>query len=72
MVERMQRNGLNIDLKDDALAAEAEDAANKPAAASVIGKDKPQPGQAGGASDAERAAQAAANRARMQAMQAKK
>src|SRR3954468_5218659 len=44
MVDRMQRNGLNIDLKDDALAAEAEDVANKPAATSVIGKDKPQPG----------------------------
>src|SRR5881275_2662187 len=39
MVDRMQRNGLNIDLKDDALAAEAEDVANKPAATSVIGKD---------------------------------
>ncbi|HEX4797427.1 MAG TPA: PilT/PilU family type 4a pilus ATPase [Humisphaera sp.] len=72
MVDRMQRNGLNIDLKDDALAAEAEDVANKPAATSVIGKDKPQPGQAGAATDAERAALAAANRARMQAMQAKK
>ena len=73
MVERMRRAGLNIEVEDDALSAEADDAAaGTPApTASVIGK--PQPGQAAAAAaDPDRQAQIAANRARMAAMQAKR
>ncbi len=72
MVERMRRAGLNVEVEDDALSAEADDAAaaGTPApTASVIGK--PQPGQAA-AADPDRQAQIAANRARMAAMQAKR
>jgi twitching motility protein PilT len=71
MVDRMRRNGLNVDVDDDALDAEAEDAKNAAASgASVIGKDKAAPGA--GNAEAERQAQAAATRARMMAMQGKK
>ncbi len=63
MVDRMQRAGLNVSLNDDALMAEAEDAGKTsggaPAAAAPAGSAN---------SEAERAAQMAANRARMQAM----
>jgi twitching motility protein PilT len=67
MVEKMHRNGLEVPGNaDDALLAEADDGApagdGKPAAAPA----------AGGQSDAEKQAQAAANRARMQAANAKK
>jgi twitching motility protein PilT len=70
MVERMRRAGLNVDVNDDALVAEADDATAQ--TGSVLGKDKPAAGAAGGNSDADRQAQAAANRARMLAAQAKK
>ena len=70
MVDRMRRAGLNVEVADDALTAEADEAANQQTG-SVLGKDKPAPGAAGSA-DADRAAQAAANRARMLAAQAKK
>jgi twitching motility protein PilT len=63
MVDRMQRAGLNVSLNDDALMAEAEDAGKTsggaPAGAAPAGSAN---------SEAERAAQMAANRARMQAM----
>src|SRR5690349_13777436 len=73
MVERMRRAGLNIDIEDDALDAEAEDAAAAASAGptSVLGKN-PGTATAGGNSDAEKQAQVAANRARMMAMQGKK
>jgi twitching motility protein PilT len=65
MVDKMQKAGLDV-AADDALTAEVADQASaggKPAA----------PGAAGGSpSEAERQAQIAANRARMQAMAAKK
>src|SRR2546423_2062061 len=74
MVERMRRAGLNIDVEDDALDAEAEDAAAAAAASgpsSVLGKT-PGTATAGGNSDADKQSQVAANRARMMAMQGKK
>jgi twitching motility protein PilT len=70
MVDKMQRAGLDVQVKDDALAAEAEDAtksAPKPGT-------PPPPGQSApaGGTEAERQAAIAANRARMAAMQQKK
>ena len=67
MVDRMQKNGFMVDVEDDALMAEADDAS--PSAAGGDGAKKPgQPGAAPGqTSEAERQAQIAANRARMQA-----
>jgi twitching motility protein PilT len=61
MVDRMQRAGIAVETQDDALLAEAEEASkaateNKPA----------------GGGEADKAAQAAANRARMQALAGKK
>jgi hypothetical protein len=65
IVDKMQRAGLNVEKADDALMAEAAEAGD---AAPAAGAAKP----AGAASsEAERQAQIAANRARMQA-QAKK
>jgi twitching motility protein PilT len=55
MVDRMQRNGVMVTKKDDALLAEAEEAR-------AAGD-----GKAGGGGEADRQAQIAANRARMQA-----
>jgi twitching motility protein PilT len=71
MVDKLQRAGFNVDVKDEALEAEAEDVRNAtqvagPASAAAIAAPK------SGASDAERQAQQAANRARMLAMQQKK
>ncbi len=63
MVERMQRAGVLVDVQDDALMAEAEDRKEEET-------KKAPPGTP--ANDAERAAQAAANRARMQAAAGKK
>src|SRR5450432_48100 len=65
MVDRMQRAGLTVEKVDDALLAEADE--NK-------GDDpKKAPGPAAGqSSDAERNAQIAANRARLQALAGKK
>jgi twitching motility protein PilT len=60
MVDRMQRAGIIVNKKDDALLAEAEEAR-------AAGDSKP----AGGAQDSDKAA-VAANRARMQAMSGKK
>jgi hypothetical protein len=69
MVERMQKAGHMVDVQDDAILAEAEDAG---AASGGGGGAKPAgaPNQAN--ADAEKAAQAAANRARMQAMNQKR
>jgi twitching motility protein PilT len=62
MVDRLKRDGYQVgEAADEALLAEAEEAA--------AGSAK---GAPAGGSDAEKAAQIAANRARMQAMQAKK
>jgi twitching motility protein PilT len=66
MVDRMQRHGITVAKEDDALMAEAEEAA----AASGSAKPAGPPGAAGG--EADKNAQAAANRARMQAMAGKK
>jgi len=66
MVDRMQRNGIMVQNKDDALMAEAEDAGGGGA-----GPNGPKAGAAAGASP-DAAAQAAANRARMQAAMGKK
>src|SRR3954454_12409442 len=69
MVDRMQKNGFMVDVEDDALMAEADDAAGEGDGAGGVGaKNKPPaPGGAGGNAEAEKAALAAANRARMQA-----
>lgn len=66
MVDRMRRDGYDVELKDDAILAEAEEAAaanSKPASGGSAS-----PAQ----SEADRQAQAAANRARMLAQQGKK
>src|SRR6476660_8771581 len=62
MVDRMQRAGIHVDKKDDALLAEAEEARE------VEGAGKP----AGAAAVDDRASQIAANRARMMAQSGKK
>ena len=70
MVDKMQKNGYQVDVQDDALMAEAGEAGG-----GVGAKTKPgTPGAPGGATspDAERAAQQAAARARMQALNNKK
>ena len=68
MVDRMQRNGVMVQKKDDALMAEAEERG-----AGGGGGASASPGApAGGNSEADRQAQVAANRARMQAMAGKK
>jgi hypothetical protein len=75
MVDRMQKNGHMVDVQDDALLAEADDAGGGGAdgAGGVGAKNKPPaPGGAGGNAEAEKAAAAAANRARMQALANKK
>src|SRR4051812_22019537 len=66
MVDRMQRAGIAAKTDDEALLAEAEEASKSSAAAAAA------PVAPGGGTDAEKAAQAAANRARMQAMNQKK
>jgi twitching motility protein PilT len=66
MVDRMRRDGYDVELKDDALLAEAEDAANAGAKPAAGGAASP------AASEADRQAQAAANRARMLSQQGKK
>jgi twitching motility protein PilT len=67
MVDRMQRNGVMVQKKDDALMAEAEERGGGGGGAPAT------PGApAGGNSEADRQAQVAANRARMQAMAGKK
>ncbi len=72
MVDRMHRAGLMIDKKDDALEAEAAEHAQAAAAAGAPRPGSP-PGATGQpANDAERQAQLAANRARMQAAAGKK
>jgi len=65
MMDKFQRHGQDVGKEDDALVAEAEDAA----AATPATPGKP---AAGGQSEAERQAQIAANRARMAAMAGKK
>ena len=62
MVDKMHKAGLDVEAGDDALAAEAAEVAQTPAQAGGA-SGKP----AAGGSDAERAAQIAANRARMAA-----
>src|SRR6185436_5627174 len=64
MVDRMQRTGVQVDKKDDALLAEAEEAREAEAAG------KPAGGAAAATDD--RAAQIAANRARLMAQSAKR
>jgi len=68
MVDKMQRAGVMVNKEDDALMAEAEDAAG---AGGPPGAGAPVPGKPGGA-DAERQAAQAAARARMQALAGKK
>ncbi|CAN5469857.1 type IV pilus twitching motility protein PilT [soil metagenome] len=63
MVDKMTRLGITVAKDDDALKADAEDAAAAPAAAA-----KPGAPAAAGPSEAERQAQIAANRARLAAM----
>src|SRR5262245_15938622 len=65
MVDRMQRNGVMVQKKDDALMAEAEERG-------AGGASPAAPASSGGGSEADRQAQVAANRARMQAMAGKK
>jgi len=75
MVDKMQRAGLNIQKKDDALMAEAEDVRNAGGKPAPGAAPPPPPGansNPGQQSEAEKQAQVAANRARMAAMQQKK
>jgi twitching motility protein PilT len=65
MVDRMQRNGVMVTKKDDALLAEAEEAR-------AADGGKPGGAAAAGGNDAERQAAVAANRARMAALAGKK
>jgi len=70
MVDRFHRAGVMVDKADDGLPAEDQAEAAAAAAAATV---KPgTPGAAGGQSDAEKQAQLAANRARMQAAAGKK
>jgi len=64
MVDRMQRNGVMVQKKDDMLLAEAEERAS--------GGSGAPPGAGPPSGEADRQAQVAANRARMQAMAGKK
>jgi hypothetical protein len=66
MVDRMRRNGFQVETADDALLAEAEEAGKATGSSPAGGAAAP------AGSDAEKQAQAAANRARMQAQNAKK
>ena len=75
MVDRMQKNGFMVDVEDDGLLGDAEDAGGGDGGSPA--KPKPgapgAPGAAGGQNpEAEKAALAAQNRARMQAMNQKK
>ena len=75
MVDKMQKNDIQVENLDDALLADAEDAGGGDGAAGgSAAKLKPNApsGSGGASSDAERAAQMAANRARLQAQNAKK
>jgi twitching motility protein PilT len=74
MVDRMQKAGLNVETKDEALAAEAEDIATGTAVAgpASAAAAAARPAGPGATSDAERQAAAAANRARMMASQQKR
>jgi twitching motility protein PilT len=67
MVDRMQRHGVNVKNKDDALLAEAEEA-RQAAGIGTPGGAAP----ASGGTEADRQAQVAANRARMQGLAGKK
>jgi hypothetical protein len=66
MVDRMQRHGVMVTKKDDALMAEAEERGGGGGGAS------PASPASGGGGEADRQAQVAANRARMQALAGKK
>jgi twitching motility protein PilT len=70
MVDKMQRAGVMVNKEDDALLAEAEDAAAAGGAPGAAGA--PVPGKPGGGGEAERQAAQAAARARMQALAGKK
>jgi twitching motility protein PilT len=69
MVDKMQRAGIMVNKEDDALMAEAEDAAG---AGGPPGAGAPTPGKPGGGGNAEQQAAQAAARARMQALAGKK
>ncbi|MDB5290443.1 MAG: pilT, partial [Phycisphaerales bacterium] len=74
MVDKMHRAGLNVDIQDDALEAEAAEsnsgpAVAGPASAAAAAAPATRPGSQ---NDAEKQAAIAANRARMMAMQQKK
>jgi twitching motility protein PilT len=68
MVDRMHRNGIMVDVQDEALLAEADDASGGGAPPVA----KPAAAAAPAGSEAERQAAMAANRARMQAAAGKK
>jgi twitching motility protein PilT len=74
MVDRMQKNGFMVDVEDDALMAEAADAGGGDGAAKAKPGAPGAPAAAAGgpAAEAERQAQIAANRARLQAQNQKK
>src|SRR5258706_13271778 len=76
MVDKMQKNGYQVDVEDDALRAEADGEDGPEAAGGGAGvKNKPPapPGAGGAASaEAEKTAQAAANHPRMPAMNQQK
>ncbi|MDB5326282.1 MAG: pilT 2 [Phycisphaerales bacterium] len=66
MVDRLTKAGADVEMKDDGIIADAQDAA-----AAAANAKAPQMGSSGASAD-DAAAKAAANRARMQAMNAKK
>jgi twitching motility protein PilT len=76
MVDKMQKNGFQVDVQDDALMAEVEDGGGDAAGSGNGAKLKPNGGAGGGGAaanaEAEKQAQIAANRARMQAQNQKR
>src|SRR4051812_24360427 len=72
MVDRMQRAGVMVNKEDNALLAEAAEAKAGGAAATAPAAGAAKPGTGASQNEAEKAAAAAANRARMQAMMGKK
>src|SRR2546430_470926 len=72
MVDRMQRAGIMVNNTDEALLAEAEDAGGGGGAGGAGGPKAGAPAAGASQNEAERAVQAAANRARMAAMMGKK
>lgn len=70
MVDRLQKAGADVEMRDDGIIGETDRGGDDAAGSGA--KLPPKPGQGGGGAAEDAAAKAAANRARMQAMNAKK